>query len=153
MAARSFPLGICASVLAFAATIPSQPTFYKNVLPVMQNRCQECHRPGEVAPMAFLTYKEVPPWAKAIREAVIPRKMPPWPADPHFGKFSNDRSLSQEEIATLVAWSDGGDRGGDPAEAPKPTQLVEGGVIHKPAAVFESPTKSAVPASGTIDYQ
>jgi hypothetical protein len=153
MAARSFLLGICASALACAATIPSQPTFYKNVLPVMQTRCQECHRPGEAAPMSFLTYQEARPWAKAIREAVITRKMPPWPADPHFGKFSNDRSLSREEIDTLVAWADGGAREGDPAEAPKPVQFAEGWGIHKPDMVFEMPNEFAVPASGTIDYQ
>ena len=123
MAVRSFFLGMAASALAVAATIPSQPTFYKDVLPVMQNRCQECHRPGEAAPMSFLTYKEARPWAKAIREAVITRKMPPWPADPHFGKFSNDRSLSREEIDTLVAWADAGAREGDSAEAPKPGAL------------------------------
>jgi len=153
MAVRSFLLGIAASALACAATIPSQPTFYKNVLPVMQNRCQECHRPGEAAPMSFLTYKDARPWAKAIREAVITRKMPPWPADPHFGKFSNDRSLSREEIDTLVAWADGGAREGDPAEAPKPVQFAEGWGIHTPDAVFEMPNEFAVPASGTIDYQ
>jgi hypothetical protein len=119
----------------------------------MQNRCQECHRPGEAAPMSFLTYKEVRPWAKAIREAVITRKMPPWPADPHFGKFSNDRSLSREEIDTLVAWADGGAREGDPSEAPKPAQFAEGWGIHKPDVVFEMPNEFAVPASGTIDYQ
>ena len=153
MAARLSLLGICASALAFGATIPSQPTFYKNVLPVMQNRCQECHRPGEAAPMSFLTYKEVRPWAKAIREAVITRKMPPWPADPHFGKFSNDRSLSREDIDTLVAWVDGGAREGDLSEAPKPAQFVDGWGIHKPDAVFEMPNEFVVPAFGTIDYQ
>jgi hypothetical protein len=153
MAARSFLLGIGACSLACAATIPSQPTFYKNVLPVMQNRCQECHRPGEAAPMSFLTYQGVRPWAKAIREAVITRKMPPWPADPHFGKFSNDRSLSREEIDTLVAWADGGAREGDPSEAPKPAQFAEGWGIHKPDVVFEMSNEFAVPASGTIDYQ
>ena len=153
MAVRSFLLGLCASVLTYAATIPSQPTFYKNVLPLMQKSCQECHRPGEAAPISFLTYKEVRPWAKAIREAVITRKMPPWPADPHFGKFSNDRSLSREEIDTLVAWADGGAREGDPYEAPKPAQFAEGWGIHKPDVVFEMPNEFAVPASGTIDYQ
>ena len=153
MAIRSFLLGVCASALAMAASIPPQPTFYKNVLPVMQNRCQECHRPGEAAPMSFLTYKDARPWAKAIREAVITRKMPPWPADPHFGKFSNDRSLSREEIDTIVAWADNGAQAGDPADAPKPAQFVDGWGIHKPDAVFEMPNEFAVPASGTIDYQ
>ena len=153
MAVRPFLLGICASTLALAASIPPQPTFYKNVLPVMQTRCQECHRPGEAAPMSLLTYKDARPWAKAIREAVITRKMPPWPADPHFGKFSNDRSLSREEIDTLVAWADNGAQEGDPADAPKPAQFADGWGIHHPDAVFEMPNDFAVPASGTVDYQ
>ena len=103
--------------------------------------------------MSFLTYTEVRPWAKAIREVVITRKMPPWPADPHFGKFSNDRSLTREEIDALVAWADGGAREGDPSDAPKPAQFVDGWGIHKPDAVFEMPNEFAVPASGTVEYQ
>ena len=71
--------------------------------------------------------------------------MPPWPADPHFGKFSNDRSLSREEIDMLVAWADGGAREGDPAEAPKPAQFVDGWGIHKPDVVFEMPNEFAGP--------
>ncbi|HLY17935.1 MAG TPA: cytochrome c [Bryobacteraceae bacterium] len=119
----------------------------------MQNRCQQCHRPGEAAPMSFMTYKDTRPWAKAIREAVITRKMPPWPADPHYGKFSNNRSLPQDEIDTLVAWADGGAREGDPADAPAPARFVDGWSIHKPDVVFEMPNAFSVPASGTIDYQ
>src|ERR1022692_3019212 len=153
MAARSFPLGICASVLAFAATIPSQPTFYKNVLPVMQNRCQECHRPGEVAPMPFLTYKEVRPWAKAIREAVITRKMPPWPADPHFGKFANDRSLTRTELDTLAAWADTGAVEGRASDAPPPRTFVTGWNIPKPDVVLRMPEAFNMPAKGTLEYQ
>ena len=153
MAVRSFLLGIWASALAMAAGNPAPPTFYKNVLPVMQNRCQECHRPGEAAPMSFMTYQEVRPWAKAIREAVITNKMPPWPADPHYSKFSNDRSLSRAEIDTLVAWVDSGAREGDPSQAPKPAQFVAGWDIHKPDVVFEMPNEFAVPASGTLEYQ
>src|ERR1039457_843929 len=99
--------------------------------------------------MAPRLWPEIPP----TKYAVITRKMPPWPADPHFGKFSNDRSLSREEIDTLVAWADGGAREGDPSEAPKPAQFVDGWGIHKPDAVFEMPNEFAVPASGTIDYQ
>ena len=69
------------------------PTFYKDVLPILQNHCQECHRPGEIAPMALMTYQQTRPWAKAIKTNALEGKMPPWPADPHFGKFANDRSL------------------------------------------------------------
>src|SRR6266850_2135880 len=75
MLSRFLCAGICALSLASAATVSSQPTFYKDVLPLMQKRCQNCHRPGEVAPMSFLTYKDVRPWAKAIREAVLTRKI------------------------------------------------------------------------------
>lgn len=153
MSVRSFLLNLCASSLVFAATLPPQPTFYKNVLPVMQNRCQECHRPGEAAPMSFLTYSEVRPWAKAIRQAVLTGKMPPWPADPHYGKFSNDRALTREEMNTLVAWADSGAPEGNPSDAPRPVHFVDGWGIRKPDVVFEMPNDFSVPAAGTIDYQ
>src|SRR6266566_4287666 len=101
-------------------------TFSKDVAPILLKNCQGCHRPGEAAPMSLLTYREARPWAAAIREAVILKRMPPWYADPHFGKFSNDRSLSQAEIDKLVAWADGGAVEGDPKAAPKPVKFVEG---------------------------
>jgi len=104
MFVRLLLIGAGAAFLSNAATVSSQITFNKDVLPVMQKRCQACHRPGEVAPMSFLTYKDVRPWAKAIREAVLTRKMPPWFADPHYGKFANDRSLNKDEIATIISW-------------------------------------------------
>ena len=102
---RKTILGLCFAAGAWAAPAP---TFFKDVLPVLQSRCQECHRPGEIGPMAFETYDQSRPWAKAMKAAVLNKKMPPWFADPHFGKFANDRSLSQREIDTLVAWADGG---------------------------------------------
>src|SRR5262249_48933768 len=97
-------VGAWAAALSLAGSVPGGITFNRDVLPIMQKRCQTCHRPGEVAPMSFLTYKDTRPWAKAIREAVLTRKMPPWFADRHFGKFANDRSLNQSEIDTLVSW-------------------------------------------------
>src|SRR5437660_6871372 len=69
-------------------------TFYRDVLPILQDRCQSCHRPHEIGPMPFLTYRQTRPWAKAIREAVLSKKMPPWFADPHYGRFANDPSLA-----------------------------------------------------------
>ena len=84
--------------LASAGTGPGSVTFYKDVLPVLQKNCQTCHRPGEIAPASFLSYESTRPWAKSIKTAVLTNKMPPWFADPHYGKFSNDRSLSQREI-------------------------------------------------------
>ena len=150
---RPVLIGACAAAVSFAASAPSQITFTKDVLPIMQKRCQNCHRPGEVAPMSFLTYNEVRPWAKAIREAVLTKKMPPWFADPHYGKFSNDRSLAKDEIDTLVSWVDGGVREGDPKDAPTPVAWVDGWSIGKPDAVFEMPHDFDVPAAGTIEYQ
>ena len=100
----------CAS--AFAAAPAT--SFYKEVLPVLQKNCQGCHRPGEVAPMSFLTYESTRPWAKAIREAVLTKKMPPWFADPHVGRFANDRSLSKADVETLVRWAESGAEAGDP---------------------------------------
>src|SRR2546430_10662516 len=95
------------SLLAFSAAA-AEPTFYRDVLPVLQKNCQACHRPGEIGPMPLETYQQVSPWAKAIREAVLTKKMPPWFADPHVGKYANDRTLSRDDISTLVAWVDNG---------------------------------------------
>src|SRR5215467_297562 len=83
-------------------------TFSKDVAPVLQKNCQECHRPGQAAPFSMLTYEQVRPWAKAIKAAVIQKKMPPWFADPAHGTFLNDRSLTQAEIDTFKSWTDNG---------------------------------------------
>src|SRR5882724_10145724 len=93
-------------VLSPASRGPAPPTFYRDVLPILQNRCQECHRPGEMGPMPLTTYAETRRWAAAIREAVVSKKMPPWFADPCCGHFANDRSLSAGERETLIAWAD-----------------------------------------------
>src|SRR5690348_740432 len=111
-------LTLAAAALAAAAPKTTAPpvTFNRDVLPILQKNCQGCHRPGEAAPMSFLTYKDTRPWAKAIREAVLKGKMPPWFADPHVGKWSNDRSLSKAEIETMVQWADSGAMEGDPKD-------------------------------------
>src|SRR5213593_1891311 len=93
-------------------------TFNKDVLPVLQRNCQSCHRPGNIAPMSFLTYEATRPWAKAMKAAVVTRKMPPWFADPQYGPFSNDRSLKRDEIDTIVKWADNGAPQGDAKDAP-----------------------------------
>jgi hypothetical protein len=150
---RVLTLGLASVALSAAATTSSQPTFYKDVLPVLQRNCQNCHRPGEAAPMSFLTYESTRPWAKAIKAAVATKKMPPWFADPNHGKFSNDRTLSESDLNTLVAWVDNGAKEGNPKEGPKPIAFTDGWVIGKPDVVFEVPTAFEIPASGTIDYQ
>ena len=142
---------LAAAALAAPKTEP--PTFHKDILPVLQKRCQDCHRPGEIAPMALLTYREVRPWAKAIQEAVVSRKMPPWPADRHFGKFTNDRSLPPDEIDLISAWVAAGAPEGDGKHAPPPAQFAEGWLMPKPDVVLEMPNEFSIPASGTVEYQ
>jgi hypothetical protein len=129
------------------------PTFSKDVAPIVYKNCVSCHRPGEVAPMSLITYKDVRPWATAIREKVAARVMPPWGADPQHGRFRNDPSLKAADIDTIVKWVDGGSREGDPAAMPPLPQFAEGWQIGKPDAVFEMPADYQVPAKGTIDYQ
>jgi hypothetical protein len=145
---------MCVAAISTANAATSRSvTFYKEVLPVLQKDCQSCHRPGEAAPMSFLTYEGTRPWAKAIKTAVLSKKMPPWFADPHAGKFANDRTLAKPEIDTLVAWADGGSEAGNPADAPKPIEWVEGWRIGKPDVIISMPQPFAIPAKGTIDYQ
>jgi hypothetical protein len=151
---RSITLGMICAAAGFAANSgPSQVTFYKDVLPVLQKNCQSCHRPGEAAPMSFLTYESTRPWAKAMKASVVTKKMPPWFADPQFGKFSNDRTMSQAEINTIVAWADGGAKAGSTKDAPPPVQFTSGWAIPNPDVVLEMPMEFEIPASGTIDYQ
>ena len=149
-----FVLCILGSVtLALAETVPEPVTFYKDVLPVLQKNCETCHRPGEIAPASFLSYESTRPWAKSIKSAVLTKKMPPWFADSHYGKFSNDRSLAETDIHTLVSWVEAGAPAGDPKDSPKPVEWVEGWRIPQPDAVISMPIEFHVPASGTIDYQ
>lgn len=145
--------GFLGLVCAVIAAAQSSPTFYRNVLPILQDHCQECHRPGEIAPMPLLTYEQTRPWAKAIKTNVLSGKMPPWPADPHFGKFANDRSLSREQIDTLTAWADSGAAAGKLTDAPAPRTFVQGWNIPQPDAVMRMPEPFAIPAKGTVEYQ
>jgi mono/diheme cytochrome c family protein len=140
-------------IAAPAAMAAPEPTFYKDVLPVLQKNCQGCHRPGEIGPMPLLTYDQARPWAKAIRQAVITKKMPPWFADPHVGKFANDRSLSQADIATLASWADTGAKEGSKKDAPRPAAFTSGWTIGEPDVVIEMSKAFAVPATGTVNYQ
>jgi hypothetical protein len=142
------------SVLACrAATNPPPVTFDKDVAPILEKKCQGCHRPGEAAPFSLLTYEQARPWAKAMKEAVRLKKMPPWFADPHYGKFSNDYSLAPKEVDTIAAWADAGAPQGDPKDLPAPVSFVEGWSIPKPDVVFQPPRPFEIPASGTIEYQ
>jgi hypothetical protein len=127
-------------------------TFHTDVLPVLQKNCQTCHRPGQIGPFSMLTYRDTRPWARAIRQAVVSRAMPPWFADPRYGHFNNDRSLTQAEIDTLAAWVDGGAAEGDPALAPPPIEWPEGGWQIKPDVTFDLPPYS-VAARGIVEWE
>ncbi|HTM50563.1 MAG TPA: hypothetical protein VL285_17840 [Bryobacteraceae bacterium] len=142
-----------AAVLLAGSVTAQQVTFYRDVLPILQNRCQECHRQGQMAPMAFSTYQQTRPWAKAIREAVLTRKMPPWFADPCCGKFANDRSLTASERETLAGWVDAGAPQGRESDAPPVKAWTEGWNISRPDAVIQLPRAFRVPAKGAVAYQ
>lgn len=128
-------------------------TFTKDVAPILQKNCMTCHRAGEVAPMSLTSFKEVRPWAKAIREVVASRRMPPWFADPKYGQFSNDCTLSQKDIDTITAWVDGGAKEGNPADLQPNPKFVEGWTIGKPDVVLSMSEVFSVPADGVIPYK
>ena len=114
-------------VVAGAAEADTVPTFTKDVAPIFQQKCEACHRPGYIAPMSLQTYQDVRPWARSIKQRVEQRQMPPWHIDKAIGiqAFKNDRSLSTEEIATVVAWVDGGAPQGNPADMPPPVVFAD----------------------------
>jgi hypothetical protein len=151
MAFRILPLVLTGAALAYAAP-NSTPTFSKDVLPILRKNCQECHRPGEIGPMPLLTYEQTRPWAASIKSSVVQRKMPPWFADPHYGRFSNDRSLSRRDIDTIVAWVNGGAPKGNPNDAGKEITFTEGWGIPQPDVVIQLPQPYEIPAKGTIEY-
>lgn len=93
-------------------------TFYKDVLPILRQNCQSCHRPGEIGPVSFLTYESTQPWAHAIKKAVLAKKMPPQFTDGRLSHLANSRSLTEADIQTLVEWADAGAPAGDPNDVP-----------------------------------
>jgi len=122
--------GGCAAALALAtATVGAQPaqvTFAKDVAPIFQAKCQECHQPNSIGPMSLITYQDARPWARSIRDRVATRQMPPWHIDRSVGvqKFKNDMSLTDAQVATIVQWVDGGAPQGDPRDLPPPRPLI-----------------------------
>ena len=128
-------------------------TFTKDVAPIFNAKCAECHRPGETAPFSTLTYKETRPWAKSIKEKVVNREMPPWHADPHFGQWANDRRLTDAEIKTIVAWVDSGAVEGNAKDLPPAPKFAEGWNIPTPDVVLKMEDEYVVEASGPDEYQ
>ncbi len=150
--------GVIALSLAGAAGAAAQgagaaevPTYNEHVGPILLESCGSCHRPNQVAPMSLLSYRDVRPWARAIKAKVEAREMPPWFADPRFGRFSNDTSLSDEQIETIVAWADGGaPEGAGPA--PEAPRFSSAGWSHpegiEPDYVIEFPIAWQIDAEG-----
>jgi len=131
------------------AAAQGQVTFTKDVAPILQNRCQVCHRPDTFAPMSLLTYDHARPWAKSIKEKVVAREMPPWHIDKNVGirKFQNDVSLSDQEIATIVQWVDSGAPKGNPADMPPPRKFDEADrwQIERPDLIVQLPQDLVAP--------
>lgn len=144
----------CVAFFGWAAVLPAAaPTFAKDVEPILQQECQSCHRPGEAAPFSMLSYQSTRPWAAAMKEVVRTRKMPPWFADPRYGKFTNGHILSDTDIQTISDWADAKAPLGDPKDMPPPMKWVEGWQIGKPDKIYQLPIPFDIPASGVIDYQ
>ena len=140
-----FVIGCLVGVVALAVTqrqtsAADEPvSFSQDVLPILQKNCQSCHRPGQIAPMSLVTFRETRPWARSMKAKVESRQMPPWFADPAHGPFANDRSLSQKDIETIAKWADAGAPEGDPKDAPPPIQWPADGWQIKPDVIVRGP--------------
>lgn len=158
----SFVLALLFSVMVSLAWLASTSasgtknakavTFSKDVAPIFNKQCAECHRPGESAPFSTLSYKDVRPWAKSIKEKVANRTMPPWHADAHVGKFANDRTMSKTEIDTIVAWVDSGAAEGDPKDLPPAPKFATGWNIGTPDLIVRIPEPYSY-KPGADEYQ
>jgi len=134
----------------------SPVTFSKDVAPILQKSCQNCHHPGAIAPMSLLTYQDVRPWARSIKQKVASREMPPWYIDRHVGitKFKGDPSLTDAEIAIITRWVDQGAPAGNAAEMPAPRQFADIDKWHigKPDMVVSLPKPYELRASGPDEF-
>jgi peroxiredoxin len=128
-------------------------TYAADVAPILQEKCQSCHRPGQVGPFSLLTCTQARRWASAIREVLEDRRMPPWHADPRFGHFVNDRSLTPRQRATLLAWIDQGTPPGDSKDLPPAKAFTAGWTIGTPDVVLTMDEPFTVPAQGFVRYQ
>lgn len=132
-----------------SAAVP--PTFYRDVLPILQQHCQQCHRLGEIGPMPLVTYKQTRFQARKMADRVRAKIMPPWFADPCCGHFSDDPSLTEQQIATLVAWAEANAPEGNSRDAPPAPHWTEGWNI-SPPVVLQMPVPVSIPAQGDVEY-
>jgi hypothetical protein len=142
-----------ASMSAWGATTSTTPTFNKDIAPILYENCATCHRPGEVAPFSLLSYQDASKRAALIAGAVEHRFMPPWKAEHGFGDFSNERRLTDEQIALIKDWAKAGAPEGDPAAKPQAPKFVDGWQIGKPDQVLTIPAKYSLSADGADQYR
>lgn len=149
--------GCLATVFAFSLAAPSaqaEPvTFTKDIAPILQQNCQECHHAGEPVPMSLVDYKDIRPWAKSIKTAVEQGTMPPWHADPSIGDWANDRTMAPEEIKTISDWVDQGAQMGNPADLPEPLEFTDGWKLGEPDMIFEMPAEMVLAADLVDEYK
>jgi hypothetical protein len=138
------------------AATPSTVTFTRDVAPILQRACQNCHRSGAIAPMPLITYQDARPWARAIKQKVTAREMPPWYIDRHIGiqQFKDDPSLTDAEIAVIAKWADSGAPQGDPSQMPPPRQFSDLDKWHigKPDIVVSLPKAYELRATGADEF-
>jgi thiol-disulfide isomerase/thioredoxin len=143
----------CLIARAKKPRVTGEVTYAKQVSRILQKRCQECHRPGQIGPFALLTYEDARAWADTIHEVVLEQRMPPWYPDPRYGKFANDRHLGQEEADVLLAWTEQGCPMGDDKDLPPPAKFPDGWTIGTPDIVFRMGEEFKVPAKGVLPYK
>ena len=158
---RRFIFSLAAAVVFVAIAVSfssrqsaSAVTFTKDVAPILYANCVSCHRKGEMAPMSLMSYKDVRPWAKSIREKVVGQEMPPWFADPNHGQFKNDSRMTPQQIETIRTWVDTGAKEGDPKDLPAaPKFPATGWKFGEPDVVLSMSEAAEIPADGTVPYK
>jgi hypothetical protein len=147
----------CLALMAAAPQAPATtapiPTYTKDVAPILFKNCTSCHRPGEIGPMSLLTYDDVRPRAKDIRDKIDEGAMPPWHADAPRGTFLNERGLTEQEKSTIFRWVANGSPKGDPKDMPSPPEYPRGWSIGTPDVVFEMAEDYHVPADDVVQYE
>lgn len=138
--------------------LASEVTYCKQISRIIQQHCLDCHRPGQLGPFSMMEYEKVKAWADTMRETIVDRRMPPWHADPRYGKFSNDRSLPEKDKELFLAWIDAGCPKGDEKDLPAAKHYPddEGWSMGKPDVVLKMPEPLRIPAlapKGGYPYQ
>lgn len=150
---RALPALACAFGLAAAETAPAPPTFTAQIAPIVFHNCTSCHRPGEAAPFALMSYRDVKKWGPMIAAVTESRYMPPWHAEPGYGDFIDVHRLTADQISTIARWVRGGMPEGDPSMLPALPQFTEGWQLGKPDLILRMTEAFDVPASGPDIYR